>query len=91
MTKETEALSLKIKQARNDRKKDEVVKENNGYQVVTEVIVNLFGCILVGTSLGVISNNLLETGDKFTILLSVFTNWLKRVFAWLWVVNVVIF
>ncbi|MBO7244057.1 MAG: AtpZ/AtpI family protein [Alphaproteobacteria bacterium] len=71
MTKETEALSLKIKQARNDRKKDEVVKENNGYQVVTEVIVNLFGCILVGTSLGVISNNLLETGDKFTILLSV--------------------
>ena len=71
MTKETEALSLKIKQARNDREKDEVVKENNGYQVVTEVIVNLFGCILVGTSLGVISNNLLETGDKFTILLSV--------------------
>ena len=71
MTKETEALSLKIKQARNDRKKDEVVKETNGYQVVTEVIVNLFGCILVGTSLGVISNNLLETGDKFTILLSV--------------------
>ena len=73
MTKETDILAEKIKQAKGIQIKEEKQDKKqklSGYQIVTEVIVNLFGCILVGTSLGIISNNLFETGDKFTILLS---------------------
>lgn len=73
MTKETDVLAEKIKQAKGIQTKEEKQNKNqkpSGYQIITEVVVNLFGCILVGTSLGIISNNLFETGDKFTILLS---------------------
>ena len=73
MTKETEKLATKIKQAKGAQIQKETIKKTktpSGYQVITEVIVNLFGCILVGTSLGVISNNLFATGDKFTIMLA---------------------
>ena len=73
MTKETDVLAEKIKQAKGIQPKEEKQNKNqklSGYQIITEVVVNLFGCILVGTSLGIISNNLFETGDKFTILLS---------------------
>ena len=73
MTKETDLLAEKIKQAKGVQVKEEIKDKNSkssGYQIITEVIINLFGCILVGTSLGIISNNIFETGDKFTILLS---------------------
>lgn len=75
MTKETDALSKKIQQAKRGVLKTDSAKKTNtvssGYQIITEVIVNLFGCILVGASLGVISNNLFETGDKFVFMLTV--------------------
>ena len=73
MTKETDMLAEKIKKAKGIQVKEETKGKNpksSGYQIMTEVIINLFGCILVGTSLGIISNNLFETGDKFTVLLS---------------------
>lgn len=73
MTKETEVLAQKIQQAKKTQENKNIVNEKkdpSGYQIITEVIVNLLGCILVGTSLGVISNNLFATGDKFTIMLA---------------------
>ena len=72
MTKETEALAIKIKEAREVNNLGPLPKktEHSGYRIVTEVIVNLFGCVLVGTSLGVISNNLFSTSDKFTVFLA---------------------
>ena len=73
MTKETDMLAEKIRQAKGIQTQEETQDKKQkltGYQIITEVIVNLFGCILVGASLGIISNNLFETGDKFTVLLS---------------------
>ncbi len=72
MTKETEVLAQKIQQAKKTQENKNIVNEKkdpSGYQIITEVIVNLLGCIFVGTSLGVISDNLFETGGKFTIML----------------------
>lgn len=75
MTKETEALSKKIQQAKGlDLQEDSMTKTSSvssGYQIITEVIVNLLGCILVGISLGVFSDNIFETGKQFTVMLTV--------------------
>lgn len=75
MTKETEALSKKIQQAKGlDLQEDSMEKTSSvssGYQIITEVIVNLLGCILVGISLGVFSDNIFETGKQFTVMLTV--------------------
>ena len=72
MTKETEALAMKIKAAQNSKSSECAPEKtvHSGYRIISEVIVNLFGCVLVGTSLGVISNNLFSTGDKFTVFLA---------------------
>ena len=72
MTKETTKLAekndaLKIKQIKKDFNQD---KKPTGYQVITEVIVNLLGCVLIGASLGVVFQNMFDTSVKLTVALT---------------------
>lgn len=67
MTKETTILSEKIKEAKLKSEKGKTLKkEESGYQIATNVIVDLFGCVLISTAIGVICQNLFGTSIKFT-------------------------
>lgn len=72
MTKETKALSAKINTLKNKQAKKEEVstKRPSGYQIVTEVIVDLLGCIFMGASLGIIFQNMFNTSTKLTVALT---------------------
>lgn len=69
MTKETEQIAKKINELRSKKKEDLSGKKVSGYQIITEVIVNLLGCVLIGASLGIIFQNLFGTSVKLTVAL----------------------
>ena len=73
MTKKTEALAIEIENAQ--KKYNEPVtlsKPQNGYQIFSEVLINLFGSVIVACSLGVFSQNVFHTPVLLTICLTVF-------------------
>ncbi|MBQ8250711.1 MAG: AtpZ/AtpI family protein [Alphaproteobacteria bacterium] len=72
MTKETKALAEKINTLKNKQvKKEEVsTKRPSGYQIVTEVVIDLLGCILMGASLGIIFQNMFDTSARLTVALT---------------------
>lgn len=72
MTKETENLAKKINAVKKCASDAELVsdKRPSGYQIVTEVVVDLFGCVLIGASLGIVFQNLFETSEKLTVALT---------------------
>lgn len=73
MTKETKNLSLKIKKVKEkkeNKKSNDVSAKFSGYQIITEVVVDLLGCVLIGASLGIISQNLFGTTQKLTVALT---------------------
>lgn len=73
MTKETEALAVEIENAQKKYNEPVVLpKPQNGYQVFSEILINLFGSIIVACSLGVFSQNVFHTPVLFTICLTVF-------------------
>lgn len=72
MTKETQALAKKIEKAR--KIKENVVvgaPQPSGYQITVNLLTNLFGCVLVGASLGVLFQNLFNTPTLLTAGLTV--------------------
>ncbi len=72
MTKETESLAEKINAVRTrDSESDMALNKGpSGYQIVTEIIVDLFGCVLIGASLGIVFQNLFDTSEKLTVALT---------------------
>ena len=43
----------------------------SGYQVFSNILVDLFGCIIVAVSLGVLCQNLFDTSTELTVALGV--------------------
>ena len=73
MTKKTEALAIQIENAQKKYNEPEVITpQQNGYQIFSEVLINLFGSIIVACSLGVFSQNVFHTPVLLTICLTVF-------------------
>ena len=72
MTKETTKLAEKINTLKNKYVQKDVAedKKPTGYQIITEVIVNLLGCVLIGASLGVVFQNMFDTSVKLTVALT---------------------
>ena len=79
MTKQTEALAKKIAAQKKLQEPKKTSTNLNGYQVAFEMITNLFGCILIGLSLGVLCQNLFNTSSLLTAGLTIFGG-----FAGLW-------
>ena len=80
MTNKTDALAQKIEEVQNKYNKHEVSEPTqNGYQIFSDVLINLFGSIIVACSLGVFCQNVFHTPVLFTICLTVFGG-----FAGLW-------
>lgn len=71
MTKETKELAKKIKKVKEEKTQKEDNKTPSGYQIATEIVVDLLGCLLIGASLGIISQNLLGTEQKMTVALTI--------------------
>ena len=73
MTKETSILAEKINTLKNKHvEKDKVTaRRPSGYQIVTEVIVDLLGCVLIGVSLGVVFQNIFGASEKLTVVLTI--------------------
>lgn len=71
MTKETTKLAEKINTLKNKYVQDVAEdKKPTGYQIITEVIVNLLGCVLIGASLGVVFQNMFDTSGELTVALT---------------------
>ena len=72
MTRETENLAKKINAVKKRASDAKSVsdKRPSGYQIVTEVVVDLFGCVLIGASLGIVFQNLFGTSEKLTVALT---------------------
>lgn len=72
MTKETEELAKKIKNAKSTKRKTQNTKTSvSGYSVIVNLLTDLLGCILVGASLGVLFQNLFYTPVLLTAGLTV--------------------
>lgn len=73
MTKKTEALAIEIKNAQEKYNETVVLpKEQNGYQIFSEILINLLGSIIVACALGVFCQNVFHTPVLFTICLTTF-------------------
>lgn len=70
MTKKTKDLAAKIKQMQEKQKTEEKFSKNEkttAYQIITDVLINLFGPLVVGVSLGICCQNLFETSPSLTV------------------------
>ncbi|MBQ9089994.1 MAG: AtpZ/AtpI family protein [Alphaproteobacteria bacterium] len=74
MTKKTEILAQKIKEAQNKNTKPHKPAPAffSGYKTVIDILTNLIGCVLMGLALGVLFQNLFATPSYLTALLTVF-------------------
>ena len=79
MTKKTDNLAKKIAAQKKLQEPKKTSANLNGYQVAVDMITNLFGCILIGLSLGVLCQNLFNTSSLLTAGLTIFGG-----FAGLW-------
>lgn len=72
MTQETTELSKKI-EAKKMEKMEKSLTDNrlSGYQIFSNVLIDLVGCIIIGLSLGVLSQNLFGTSSKLTVFLTI--------------------
>ncbi len=79
MTKRTDDLAKKIAAQKKQQEPRKTGSNLHGYQTIVEMITNLFGCILIGLSLGVLCQNLFNTSSLLTAGLTIFGG-----FAGLW-------
>lgn len=72
MTEETEKLAEKISEAKQEQnEKNAVVPEKSGYSIIINILTDLFGCVLIGLSLGVLFQRVFETSHVVTALFTV--------------------
>ncbi len=72
MTEKTEDLAQRI-QAQKDKKVEKVLrKPHTGPQLAYDMLTNMFGCVLMGTALGVLFQNLFHTPAALTAGLTFF-------------------
>lgn len=79
MTQKTELLAKKIAAQKQKHTSDTVLKKTSGFQTAVELLTNLFGCVLIGFSLGILFRNLFNTPPLLTAGLTIFGG-----FAGLW-------
>ncbi len=79
MTKRTDALAKKIAEKKQQHAKKINSTPTHGYQTAIEMITNLFGCVIIGLSLGVLCHNLFNTSSLLTAGFTIFGG-----FAGLW-------
>lgn len=79
MTKKTDALAEKIAEKKEKQQSKNTKTSANGYQTAVEMITNLFGCIIIGLSLGVLCHNIFNTSSLLTAGFTIFGG-----FAGLW-------
>ncbi|MBQ3117006.1 MAG: hypothetical protein IJC11_01620 [Alphaproteobacteria bacterium] len=72
MTKETDELARKIALEQEKRQQKQLCHSTNGYQIAFELLTNLFGCVLIGLSLGLLFQNIFHTSVLLTAGLTVF-------------------
>ncbi len=72
MTKKTEELAKRIEAAKDERVEKVFVKPQMGPQLAYDMLTNMFGCVLMGTALGVLFQNLFHTPAALTAGLTFF-------------------
>lgn len=72
MTKKTDELAQKIEKKKAKLEKKPAAASQNGYQTALDMLTNLFGCVLIGLSLGVLFQNLFHTPALLTAGLTIF-------------------
>ena len=73
MTKKTEALAIEIEKAQQKYNEPAILpKEQNGYQIFSDILINLLGSVIVACALGVFCQNVFHTPVLFTVCLTIF-------------------
>ena len=70
MTKETNSLAQKIKKVKEKHIKKDSCSEKrsvSAYTIILDVMIDLFGPLLVGVSLGVFCRNMFSTSPSLTV------------------------
>ena len=70
MTKETNILAQQISNVKEKHIKKEIVSRKSTvtpYRIIVDVLIDLFGPLLIGISLGVFCRNMFDTSPSLTI------------------------